>query len=288
MSKTIEQGFNEFLTRLTPSATETEAAKSHRASIKSCLESNWGMTNFFRTGSFGNGTNIKGYSDVDYFAVIPTDRLKTNSNTSLTEIRNTLNTRFPNTGVRVDTPSIVLPFGTDGKETTEVVPADYVRQDNGKNVYDIPNYSSGWMKSSPTTHNDYVREIDNNLSKKVKPLIRFIKAWKFYKSVPLTSFYLELRVTKYAEGETYISYSVDIYRFLKYLFDNELPAIQDPKGISGLIQPCKTDAQKEDALSKLSTAFSRAGKALEAETKDEIKDAFDWWNLMYDGNFPTF
>jgi hypothetical protein len=288
MAKTIEQGFNEFLTRLTPSATETEASKSHRASIKSCLENNWGMTNFFRTGSFGNGTNIKGYSDVDYFAVIPTDRLKTNSNTSLTEIRNTLNTRFPNTGVRVDTPSIVLPFGTDGKETTEVVPADYVRQDNGKSVYDIPNYSSGWMKSSPTTHNDYVREIDNNLSKKVKPLIRFIKAWKFFKSVPITSFYLELRVTKYAEGETYISYSVDIYRFLKYLVDNELPAIQDPKGISGLIQPCKTDSQKEDALSKLSTAFTRAGKAREAETKDEIKDAFSWWNLMYDGNFPAY
>jgi hypothetical protein len=225
---------------------------------------------------------------VDYFAVIPTDKLKTNSNTSLTEIRNTLNTRFPNTGVRVDTPSIVLPFGTDGKETTEVVPADYVRQENGKNVYDIPNYSSGWMKSSPTTHNDYVREIDNNLSKKVKPLIRFIKAWKFFKSVPITSFYLELRVTKYAEGETYISYSVDIYRFLKFLVENELPAIQDPKGISGLIPPCKTDLQKEDALSKLNTAFTRAGKAREAEHNNEIKDAFSWWNLMYDGNFPAY
>ncbi|MFN8211180.1 MAG: nucleotidyltransferase domain-containing protein [Bacteroidales bacterium] len=288
MAKTIAQGFNEFLTRLTPSASETEAAKSHRASIKSCLESNWGLTSFFRTGSFGNGTNIKGYSDVDYFAVIPTDRLKTNSNTSLTEIRNTLNTRFPNTGVRVDTPSIVLPFGTDGKETTEVVPADYVRQVNGNNVYDIPNYSSGWMKSSPTTHNDYVREIDNNLSKKVKPLIRYIKAWKFFKSVPLTSFYLELRVTKYAEGETYISYSTDIYRFLKFLVENELPAIQDPKGISGLIQPCKTDLQKQDALSKLNSAFTRACKALEAEQNNKIEDAFYWWNLMYDGTFPAY
>jgi len=288
MAKTIEQGFNEFLTKLTPSATETEAARNHRASIKSCLESNWGMTNFFRTGSFGNGTSIKGFSDVDYFAVIPTDRLKTNSNTSLTEIRNTLNTRFPNTGVRVNTPSIVLPFGTDGKETTEVVPADYVRQENGKNVYDIPNYSSGWMKSSPTTHNAYVRDIDNNLSNKLKPLIRFIKAWKFFKSVPILSFYLELRVTKYAEGETYISYSVDIYRFLKFLYDYELPAIQDPKGISGLIQPCKTDVQKEDAISKLSTAYVRVGKAREAEESGDIKDAFNWWNLMYDGNFPAY
>lgn len=288
MAKTIDQGFNEFLSRLTPSATESEAAKNHRASIKSCLERNWGMTNFFRTGSFGNGTNIKGYSDVDYFAVIPRDNLSSNSNVSLTKIRNTLNDRFPNTGVRVNTPSIVLPFGVNNKETTEVVPADYMRKEKGNNVYDIANSSNGWMKSSPSRHNAYVRDVNSTLGNKVKPFIRFIKAWKYFRNVPILSFYLELRVTKYAEGESYISYSVDIYRFLKFLFDNNLSSIQDPTGISGLIQPCKTDLQKEDALSKLNTAFTRATNAREAEISGDIKNAFYWWNLLYDNNFPSY
>ena len=288
MAKTIDQGFNEFLSRLTPSATESETAKNHRASIKSCLERNWGMTNFFRTGSFGNGTNIKGYSDVDYFAVIPRDNLSSNSNISLTKIRNTLNDRFPNTGVRVNTPSIVLPFGVNSNETTEVVPADYMRSEKGNDVYDIANSSNGWMKSSPSTHNAYVRDVNSTLGNKVKPLIRFIKAWKYFKNVPILSFYLELRVTKYAESETYISYSVDIYKFLKFLFDNNLPSIQDPTGISGLIQPCKTDLQKEDALSKLNTAFTRVTNAREAEISGDIKNAFYWWNLLYADKFPSY
>ena len=34
------------------------------------------MTNFFRSGSFGYGTSVSAYSDVDYFAVIPSVNLK--------------------------------------------------------------------------------------------------------------------------------------------------------------------------------------------------------------------
>lgn len=288
MAKTIEQGFNEFLTKLTPSGTESEAAIRHRASIKSCLEKNYGMTNFFRTGSFGNGTSIKGFSDVDYFAVIPRENLVQTSNTSLTNIRNTLDARFPNTGVRISSPSIVLPFGADGKETTEVVPADYMRDENGKSIYDIADGSGGWMKASPSTHNAYVRDVNSTLSNKVKPLIRFIKAWKYYKNVHISSFYLELRTTKYAEKESSIVYSIDIKNILKFLFDNDLSAIQDPKGISGYIYPCKTDTMKIDTISKLETALSRAEKAREAEISGNIKDAFYWWNLLFDDNFPSY
>jgi len=62
MPKTITQGFNELHTKLTPSSFESQAVKTHRASIKSCLESNFGMKNFFKTGSTGNGTSISVYS----------------------------------------------------------------------------------------------------------------------------------------------------------------------------------------------------------------------------------
>lgn len=80
MLRTVDEGFRIFHSRLTPTATESEAAKRHRASIKGCLEHNFGMTRFFRIGSFGNGTSISGHSDVvHYFAVIPTDRKRESS-----------------------------------------------------------------------------------------------------------------------------------------------------------------------------------------------------------------
>src|SRR5580704_11881538 len=159
MPRTVDEGFRDFLTRLTPSSTESATATTHRASIESRLKNDFGLRRFFRTGSFGNGTSISGYSDVDYFANLPTDQLTRSSNYTLTKVRSALDLRFPFTGVRVNCPAVKVPFGTVESETTEVVPADYVRKtDAGHYVYDIPDCSDGWKRSSPDAHNAYVRQ----------------------------------------------------------------------------------------------------------------------------------
>jgi tRNA nucleotidyltransferase (CCA-adding enzyme) len=128
VAKTIEDGFEEFHRRLTPTGGEMQAAKNHRASIEACLKTNFEITRFFRTGSFGNGTSIRGYSDVDYFADIPAKNLRQNSATTLRDVCNVLDVRFRNTDVHVDTPAVVVPFGTDASESTEVVPAKFIEK----------------------------------------------------------------------------------------------------------------------------------------------------------------
>ncbi|MCY4400999.1 MAG: nucleotidyltransferase [Candidatus Poribacteria bacterium] len=290
-TRTVDQGFRDFLPKLTPTSRESTAAKNHRATIEACLKNNFGMTRFFRTGSLGNGTSISGYSDVDYFAQIPTENLNTNSTTTLRKVRNALDTRFPDTGVNVSCPAVVVPFGTEGKESTEVTPADYIgvtSDDNEYKVYEIPDCSDGWMRSSPDAHNAYVREVNGDLSNKVKPLIRFIKAWKYYRYVPISSFYLELRVAKYAEGESSIVYAEDMKRVFSYLDRIDLRDMLDPMNISGYISACSTDAKLEDAKSKLSTAISRSEKACDAEDNGDTEEAFKWWNLLYAYNFPSY
>jgi len=289
MVKTVEEGFRAFHGRLTPTITESEAAKRHRSSIEACLKTNFQITRFFRTGSFGNGTSIRGCSDVDYFASIPTKKLKQNSSATLREVREVLDARFPNTGVRVRTPAVLVPFGTDACESTEVVPADFIGKDeNGYLVYEIADGERGWMRSSPGAHNAWVTKVNNQLGRKVKSLVRFIKAWKYFRSVPISSFYLELRVTKYASEQDSIVYSIDVKNIFKQLWDKQLAAIQDSMGVSGYIYPCSTDAQKTDALSKLSTTLVRAEKALGAESDEEISDAFEWWDLVFGGHFPSY
>lgn len=126
MPRTVEEGFRDFLPKLTPSAVEAEAAKRHRTSIKTRLERDFDMRRFFRTGSFGNGTSISGFSDIDYFASIPTKKLKQNSSTSLRLVSSALSNRFPATGVRVTCPAVLVPFGTRASEDTEVVPTDFM------------------------------------------------------------------------------------------------------------------------------------------------------------------
>lgn len=288
MPRTIDEGFRDFLNRLTPSSTETQAAKGHRASIEACLKANFSMNRFFRIGSFGNGTSISGYSDVDFLAGIPTEKLKANSSTTLGQVRVALETRFPNTGVYVDSPAIVVPFGKDGCETTEVVPADYVTENDGYAVYEIADGAGGWRRASPDAHNAYVRWVDGERSNKANPLVRFIKAWKYFRNVPISSFYLEMRVAKYAIGEKTIVYEHDVRNVLKLLLDNGLADMQDPMKVSGNISACSSDAKREDALSKLKTAYARADKALSCSANGKVSEAFDWWRQLYDNRFPTY
>lgn len=141
--------------------------------------------------------------------------------------------------------------------------------------------AGGWKRSSPEAHNAWVKAVDSKLASKVRPLVRFIKAWKFFQNVPISSFYLELYVTSYASSESAIIYTIDIKHVLVRLYNAGLPAIRDPLGVSGTIYPCGTDGQHTDAKSKLYTAATRATKARDAEESGNIKSAFEWWDLLY-------
>lgn len=69
MAKTVDAAFEQIIDSLKPSDTETAAAASHRQSIFDCLKANHSLKAMFKSGSFGHGTSVRGYSDVDYFAV---------------------------------------------------------------------------------------------------------------------------------------------------------------------------------------------------------------------------
>jgi len=288
MPRTVDEGFAEFLSHLKSTTIETSTAKSHRESIENCLKSNFGLQRFIRIGSFGNGTNISGYSDVDYLACLPTNQLTQNSIYSLGKVRNVLHSRFPASGVRVNSPAICISFGVYVSETTEIVPADYIRTESSFKVYEIADGQGGWMQASPDAHNAYVASVDSKLNKKVKPLIKLVKAWKYYQGVPISSFYLEMWVAKYANEEAAILYDFDLQQVLRKMADSGLAKMHDPMGFSGYISPCNTEAQKHQAISKLETAATRAGKAFASVSEGDIRSAFEWWDILYNYNFPSY
>ncbi len=291
MAKTLAEGFDTFLSWLVPLPAEHKKAKSHKDSVESCLKKNFDCYSFFETGSFGNGTGIRHHSDTDYFAVIPNQKAHNNSSITLKKVKEALQYTFWNTtGITVNTPAVQIPFGNYASETLELTPCTFngmVDTPVGNMAsYDIPDYEGNWMKSSPKAHNYYVKREDERLGFKLKPLIQLIKAWKFYNNVPISSFYLELRTTKYAQNETSIVYDIDVRRVLKMLFDNDLASIRDPMGISGYVQACSSDTKKMTALSKLSTGYSRSEKAF-ANRDTNLDNCFYWWNLFYNNEFPS-
>ncbi len=290
MPKTIAQGFEKFLIKLQPTQNEHLKSISHRSSVSRCLENNWAKTQLFETGSFGNGTGVRHYSDTDYFAICPEEAFYDNSGTTLRAIKETLQATFTQTLIEVRTPSVRISFGVHASEIIEITPACYhqlVETAGGKRrSYFIPDYERGWMISCPSAHNAYVAKQDNRLNGKLKPLIRLIKAWKFYNNIPITSFYLELRVAKYAESRQSLVFDLDLRNILKLLCDNQLAKLQDPMGFSGYVWPCQTEAQKRIALSKLATGYARAFNACQCRiARPEL--AFEWWQKLYAYEFPS-
>lgn len=292
MPTTVERAFDEFVTGLRSNKAELTGASSHRISIKSKLEQSFGMTAFFRSGSFGNGTNVTGYSDVDYFAVIPTANLKANSAFTLSAVAAALRERFPTTAnIRVNGPAVQVPFGLDGAEHTEIIPVDATGTTVlGFRQFDMPDGNGGWMFSAPESHNAWVKHVDLQHGGRCRRLIRLLKAWRWLRGANIRSFYLEMYVTRYASAESVIIYDIDVRNVLRKLVVEGLPDIVDPRfpGDGRYLQPCATAAQRSDSLAKLATATQWANEAVDFRLGGRIPSAFGRWDLVFNYAFPIY
>lgn len=291
MARTVEEGFEKLLEWLVPLPTERTKAISHRGSVRGCLINNFNCSNFFETGSFGNKTGVRHFSDTDYFAVCPPENLTGKSFYVLGKVRKALRSTFSRTQViKVNSPAVTILFGNHASENLEITPCFYYKLSETpfgkKKSYAIAAAGGQWRLSSPQAHNAYVEQHNKRLDGKLKPLIRLVKAWKFFHRVPISSFYLELRITKFLEDKKKINYAVDLYGIIKKLYDIRLANIQDPMKVSGLITACMTEVKRRAAMTKLARAYSRALKAHSCRNKN-LDECFRWWKKFFNGKFPS-
>lgn len=284
MARTVTQGFDLFLEWLTPLQSQRDAAARHRTSIERSIENKLTVYAFRETGSFRHGTGVRHHADVDLLVSIAGDR--PNSSTALGWIKDALKASFPYTTVRISRPAVVVEFAA-GEETWEIIPG--FRTDAPGLVYDIPGASGGWMDTAPEEHLAYVNECNTLDSTKggAKKLARLVKAWKYYNDVPISSFYLEMRAAQHVATQSSFLPYWDISQLLNKLNDHQLAGMNDPKYVTGRFQACSSDAKRTEALSKLSTAATRASKALQATHDGKADDAFYYYNLLFGDRFPA-
>lgn len=289
MARSVGEGFKVFLSRLTPTEAQREAGAKHRASVKGALESRLEVSRFRETGSFTHGTGIRGYSDIDLLASLGTDR-PGSSITALNWVKEALQARFPSTPVKIRRPAVVVEFG-GGYETWEVIPGFVTgRGGDDQFVYDVPAASSGggWIDSAPGEHLLYV----NKANKKphqgdAKALARLVKAWKYYRNVPISSFYLEMRCAQHVRSVSSYIHVWDLCEVLESLNAKQLAPMNDPSGATGRIHACSSDSTRSDALAKLARASTRARNALDADNSHKPDDAFYYLDKLFNGHFPA-
>jgi hypothetical protein len=286
MARTVSEGFDVFLERLTPLPSQLSAAAAHRSRVETSLKNALSVLAMRETGSFHHGTGVRHYSDVDVLVSIGNDKPGT-SDTALSWVKNALSASFPTTTVRISRPAVVVEFAS-GTETWEVIPG-FLKSSDPSVLYDIPGPASGWIDTAPTAHLDYVNECNQKQGVKgaTKKLARLVKAWKYYCSVPISSFYLEMRAAEHMATQSSFIAVWDICRLLEKLRDHSLAAMNDPKQRTGRFHPCSSDYRKTEALSKLNTAATRARKALDADNDHRPDDAFYYLDLLFGGKFPA-
>lgn len=265
---------NDLNSHYTPTTTQFSGARGHRASIEARLNSELGVSEMFEIGSLRHGTGVYNYSDADY--LVSLKGFKPESPwTMLNKVKASLEDRFPYTTIGTRRPAVVCTF-SDG--IVEVVPG-YASTGTG---YWIADPTGGWMLTHPKDHNTWVNGVNNKHDGAAKKLARQLKVWKYRRNVPVSSCYLEMRAAKHMDGETSYNSTWDLHAVLKKMHENSLAAMNDPTSLGSRFTAYSSDANKADALSKLSRAVSRAAKARDYATSGDHINAIAQLKLLFD------
>ena len=272
MSESARSWLNNLTSLYTPTSTQFDAAKSHRASIESRLDAFLGLYEMFEIGSLRHGTGVWQHSDADYMISLTGVR-PSSQWTMLNRVKEALQGRFQVTTIVVSRPAVVCHF-SDG--VVEVVPA--YPSENG---YWIADPADGWMKSHPKSHNKYVNDVNAKHNGAAKTLARQLKIWKYLRNVPISSCYLEMRAAKHLDGESAYLPIWDLALALHKMYEANLAAMNDPTDLGSRFGACSSESRRLDALSKLGSAVVRANKARELEADGKHAQAIEQLKLLF-------
>lgn len=275
----------QFITSLAPAQFDRTVASKRREGIERLLSTASIKSDYlFECGSWSHGTGIAAKSDVDYMAWIDSERPSLPSS-ALSRLRQVIDDSYGLDvyKVRTTSPAVSVEFYTDPR--FEIVPAYYERSVDDTVVYSIPGRGDEWVLSAPDAHLSFVNRQNDRLGKKVKPLVRLMKAWKYFVEAPVSSFYLEMRTAEYAAGESSILYEIDLPAVFRTIVVFGARDMNDPEGLVGRIPACASKEKRTYALSLMRNAVDCLDLADEAKRRG---NAQQYWSNMYDVFGPGF
>lgn len=198
----------------------------------------------------------------------------------LQEVKEVLERTYPRTSIRSDRNVVLVPFDS---YAVEVVPG--FETADGK--YLVPDSSGG----GKYTTSDYLAEAqaiaasDNAYNGNTRHLVRMMKCWQGYCSVPAKSFWLEVLATDFIaqwvyKGKGTVYYDWMVRDFLAYLKSKRNSFIISP-GVYNIIW------LGEAWFSRAETAYDRALKAIEHDAADRPYSGSGEWQKIFGADFPS-
>jgi len=279
--------FDKFLQNITATSTDRADASMRAGNAASKLHSHYYTTTYSGStlriiGGYGKGTAARPPRDVDILFMPPNsvyhrfDGYSGNGQSALLqEMREVLKSRYPNTNIRGDGQVVVVTF-TDG-HAVEVLPA--WKTDSGK--YLVPNTHDGgsWNLVDHDAEIKNIADSDARSNGNTRNLIRMMKTWQDYCSVPIKSLALELRARNFLSTWEYYEKGTAYYDWMvRDFFGGLIKNAGNYCTIPGIEERCYYG----DAwLSRAETAYSRAVKACDFESSSSDTDAAIEWRKIF-------
>ena len=283
--------FNALLANLRLTTAQSEDGQTKHAGVRSCLNAHYygvnsGYSNSMLAGSWGKSTAIRPPRDIDVIFVLPAsvyERFKQRTGNIqsqiLQEVKSVLARTYTTTTMRGDGQVVVIPFATF---PVELVPAFLL--DSSKYWICDTNDGGKFKTIDPDAEIEKVKAADTDTNGNARNLIRMLKCWQGYCSVPLKSFCLELLAMDFLSSWQYRQNSPTYYDYMTrdfflFLLSKKWTYVYVP----GTYESIPIGGEWE---SRTQSAYDRAVKACNYEASDEDVLAGIEWQKIFGTDIP--
>lgn len=285
----VQNMFKEFLENL--KVTNAEQISNRYGEITSSLNKKFRDTeskesNSLKVGSYGRYTGIKGISDLDMLYIMPKslwDDYKDGGQSQLlTDAKDAIKTRYPNTNVKVDRLVVTVTYKDFH---VEVQPVFEETDEEGNVNFKYPDtYNGGsWKVTKPKQEMQAVKDLNEEKNKNLRLLCKMARAWKNHNGVVMggllidTLAYNFLKTTDLYNDKSYLYFDKLSRDFFEFLKDQEDKDHYKAPGSNQNVKVRKKFQRKADE------AYKHCLKAIEAEGKSNVNNK---WKKVYGRNFP--
>lgn len=289
----VSKRFSKFLENLKLTDAQKLDGGTKRESVVRALNTHYwgsssGTANSIYVGSWAKRTRIRPPRDVDVLFELPSSvhtrfeqRVGNRQSQLLQEVRTVLSSTFTSTSIKGDGPVVLVPFAS---YSVELIPAFRLTSDK---FWVCMTDQGGYYKTADyNAESTDITNSNTNSNGNTRDLVRMMKRWQAYCSVPIKSFFIEITAMNFLSswgnrGKTAVYYDYMVRDYLAYLLGVQNTYVYAP-GTGEVMTLGSAWA------SKAQTAYERAKKACEYEAAEKYADAGDEWQKIFGTDIPKY
>lgn len=237
-------------------------------------------------GSWGKDLATRPPRDIDAYFLLPPDvyyrfqnRVGNRQSALLQEVRGVLLPTYPNTTIQADRHVVFVSFGS---YAVEVAPA-FLLTDGRYWICDSVGLGR-YKATNPQEEAQYVDQVDVACMGNLRPLIRMLKAWQNYCSVPIKSFHLELVAAEFLlqspwRFRDFFWFDWITRDFFAYLYSKASASMTIPSLDERIYLG-------NEWQSRTLTAWGRAFRACEFDRQNLVEAAGEEWQEIFGDDLP--